>query len=285
MPKIRIVTDSTADLPQEIIERYQITVIPLTVIIDGQGYKDRVDISNETFFQQLNGFKELPSTSQPSPVDFAALYEGLAKDGAEHIISIHLSKDLSGTVQGAALAKNLVHDVVDVTVIDSLSATMGLGLVVLSAAKAVDEGKSLAQVLALTGQVIENLDLFFLLDSLDNLQKGGRIGKASFLVGSLLNIKPILRLTDGVIHAYEKIRGNKERKALDRMIEVIISQIEPGKKVYCAVGYSDNLDIADYMVSQIKDRIDCDDYPYMQIGNVVATHIGLGAVGLAFYQL
>lgn len=285
MAKIRIVTDSTADLPQEIAEQYQITVIPLTVFINGKGYLDRVDIGNEDFYLALQSAQQLPTTSQPSPAVFADCYNKLADEGAEEIISIHLSSDLSGTLQSAVLAKGMVADKIKVNVIDSRSATMGLGLIVLTAAKAAKENKNIEEILNHLDQAVRNLDLLFLLDSLDNLQKGGRIGKASFLVGSLLNIKPILRLKDGVIGAYEKVRGNKENKALERLIDILIERIEPGKKVYCAIGYCDNIETAQYLVSRLQEKINCDEFVYMQIGNVVITHIGMGAVGMAFYQL
>ena len=146
MTNIRIVTDSTADLPQEIVEQYQITVIPLTVMIEGKPYLDRIDISNDEYYAKLRTLDTLPTTSQPSPAVFAAAYEKLAKEGAEDILAIHLSSDLSGTVQGAALAAKMVEDKVRVTVIDSRSATMGLGLVVYSAARAIAEGQSIAAV-------------------------------------------------------------------------------------------------------------------------------------------
>ena len=284
MTNIRILTDSTADLPQEIVEHYQITVIPLTVMIEGKPYLDRVDISNEEYYAKLRTVNSLPTTSQPSPAVFAAAYEKLAAEGAEEIISIHLSSDLSGTVQGAGLAAKMVEDKVRVTVIDSRSATMGLGLVVYTAAQAVAEGQGIAEVTSLVQTCVQNLDLLFLIDSLDNLQKGGRIGKAGFLVGSLLNIKPILRLKDGMIHAYEKVRGNKENKALERLIDDFCSQIDMQKPVYCAAGYCDNKELAEYMVTRIKERQPQIELVYMQIGCVVATHIGMGAVGIAFYQ-
>ena len=264
MTNIRILTDSTADLPQEIVEQYQITVIPLTVLIEGKPYLDRVDITNEEYYATLRKVDDLPTTSQPSPAVFAEAYEKLAQEGAEEIISLHLSSDLSGTVQGAGLAAKMVEDKVRVTVIDSRSATMGLGLV---------------------QTCVQNLDLFFLIDSLDNLQKGGRIGKAGFLVGSLLNIKPILRLKDGVIHAYEKVRGNKENKAMDRLIDDFCNKIDMNKPVYCAAGYCDNKELAEYMVAKMQERHPQLDVVFMQIGCVVATHIGMGAVGIAFYQL
>lgn len=285
MTNIRILTDSTADLPQEIVEQYQITVIPLTVLIEGKPYLDRVDITNEEYYATLRKVDDLPTTSQPSPAVFAEAYEKLAQEGAEEIISLHLSSDLSGTVQGAGLAAKMVEDKVRVTVIDSRSATMGLGLVVYTAAKAAAEGKKIEEVTELLQTCVQNLDLFFLIDSLDNLQKGGRIGKAGFLVGSLLNIKPILRLKDGVIHAYEKVRGNKENKAMDRLIDDFCNKIDMNKPVYCAAGYCDNKELAEYMVAKMQERHPQLDVVFMQIGCVVATHIGMGAVGIAFYQL
>lgn len=284
MTSIRILTDSTADLPQEIVDQYGITVISLTVMIDGKPYLDKVDITNEEFYEKLRNTEALPTTSQPSPAIFAQAYEKLVADGAEQIISIHLSPELSGTIQGAMLASNMVADKVKVTVIDSRSATMGLGLVVYTAAKAIADGKRIEEVLAITNDCVQKLDLLFLLDSLDNLQKGGRIGKASFLVGSLLNIKPILRLKDGEIHAYEKVRGNKENKALERLIDNFCEQVDLNKTVYCAAGYCDNKELAEYMVSRMQERHKHMDVVYMQIGSVVATHIGMGAVGIAFYQ-
>lgn len=285
MSKIRIVTDSTADLSPQLVERYQIEVIPLDVFINGKAYKDKIDITNDEFYERLRSSKELPTTSQPSPAVFAEAYRRLAAEGAEHIISIHLSCDLSGTYQSSVLAAGLVRDAVQVHNFDSRSATMGLGLVVLSAARMVEEGREIDDVLSAVAVVIKKLDLYFLLDSLDNLHKGGRIGKASHLFGSLLNIKPVLNLSNGVISAYEKVRGNKDNKALERLIEILAEKIDPSKKLYCTMGYCDNREVAEYIVERLKDRVDCDEFIYLQIGSVVGTHIGMGAVGMAFYQL
>lgn len=221
MSKIRIVTDSTADLTPQLVERYQIEVVPLDVFVNGKAYKDKIDITNDEFYKILRSAKELPATSQPSPAVFAETYRKLAAEGAEHIISIRISCDLSGTYQSSVLAAGIVQDEVTVHNFDSRSATMGLGLVVLSVARMVEEGKELEEVLSALETVIKKLDLYFLLDSLDNLHKGGRIGKASHLFGTLLNIKPVLNLSNGVISAYEKVRGNKENKALERLIEIL----------------------------------------------------------------
>ena len=285
MSNIRIVTDSTADLTPELVERYGIRVVPLEVLAEGKAYKDKIDITNEEYYEILRSATVLPTTSQPSPAVFAQTYRELAAEGAEHIISIQISSELSGTYQSSVLAAGLVADAVTVHNFDSRTATMGLGLIVLSAACMAKEGKSLDEILVQVDYMIQNSDLYFLLDSLDNLHKGGRIGKASHMVGSLLNIKPVLNLSNGVISAYEKVRGNKGNKALERLIAILAEKIDPHKKLYCTVGYCDNREIADYMVEKLKEHVDCDEFIYLQIGSVVATHIGMGAVGLAFYQL
>lgn len=284
MEKVRIVTDSTADLPEEIIEKYHIKVIPLSIIIDGQVYYDKVDISNDEYYKKLAACSELPTTSQPTPAEFLAAYNELIAEGAENIVSIHLSSDLSGTVKGAQMTAQMVKDA-EICVIDSRTATMGLGLIVLQAAKAADNGADFAEVVRIANEAVANSDLFFLLASLDNLQKGGRIGKAGYLVGSLLNIKPVLRLHDGEIHAFDKVRGNRENKAMEKMVEDILSHVDLEKEVYCAVGYCDNIDQANKMVEMLKPHLKCEEYTCMQIGNVVSTHVGMGAVGLAFYQV
>ena len=285
MSKIRVVTDSTADLTPELVERYGITVVPLTVFADGKAYKDKIDITNEEFYALLQSSKELPTTSQPSPAAFADVYRQLAAEGAEQIIAIHISTALSGTYQSSVLAAGLVAQEVTVHNVDSKIATMGLGLLVIAAARMVEVGDSADNILQVLDEIVKKQRLYFLLDSLDNLHKGGRIGKASHLFGSLLNIKPVLCFTDGVINVQDKVRGNKDNKALERLIEILLEKIDPSKKLYCAMGYCDNKKTAEYIVERVKEHVNCDDFIYLQIGSVVGTHIGMGAVGMAFYQL
>ena len=285
MSKIRVVTDSTADLTPELVERYGITVVPLTVFADGKAYKDKIDITTEEFYALLQSSKELPTTSQPSPAAFADVYRQLAAEGAEQIISIHISTALSGTYQSSVLAAGLVAQEVTVHNVDSKIATMGLGLLVIAAARMVEVGDSADNILQVLDEIVKKQRLYFLLDSLDNLHKGGRIGKASHLFGSLLNIKPVLCFTDGVINVQDKVRGNKDNKALERLIEILLEKIDPSKKLYCAMGYCDNKKTAEYIVERVKEHVNCDDFIYLQIGSVVGTHIGMGAVGMAFYQL
>ncbi len=183
------------------------------------------------------------------------------------------------------MAAGLVAQEVTVHNVDSKIATMGLGLLVIAAARMVEVGDSADNILQVLDEIVKKQRLYFLLDSLDNLHKGGRIGKASHLFGSLLNIKPVLCFTDGVINVQDKVRGNKDNKALERLIEILLEKIDPSKKLYCAMGYCDNKKTAEYIVERVKEHVNCDDFIYLQIGSVVGTHIGMGAVGMAFYQL
>ena len=287
MSKIRIVTDSTADLPKELIEKYQIEVLPLTVTLNGVSYRDKVDISEDEFYQLMCNTADFPTTSQVTPAAFAETYQKLAQDGAEHIISIQIASDLSGTYQSSVLAASMVQGVVTVHAIDSRAATIGLGPIVLAAARMIEQGMDIDAILEQLEVVVNNTAVYFLLDSLDNLHKGGRIGKASHLVGSLLNLKPILCLNEGVISAYEKVRGNKGNKALERLIDILLEKVDPNKKLYCAIGYSDSkaLEQAKYIQERLEGKVDCDEFVYQQIGSVVGAHIGTGAVGMGFYQL
>lgn len=285
MSKIRIVTDSTVDLSLEQAAQYGIEIVPLTVTVNGISYRDKYDISNNEFYQLMQNAAELPTTSQVTPAVFTEVYQHLAQDGAEHIVSIHLSSDLSGTYQSSVLAANMVQDVVKVHCIDSRTATIGLGLIVLAAARLAKSGMDIDTLLEQLQQIVQKTDLYFLIDSLDNLHKGGRIGKASHLFGSLLNIKPILRLNEGVISAYEKVRGNKGNKALERLIDILLEKIDPDKEVYCVIGYCDNLELSQHIQERLEGQINCNEFVYMQIGSVVGTHIGMGAIGMAFYQL
>lgn len=285
LSKICIVTDSTADIPDELVGAHGIKVIPLTVYLDGKSYLDRVNISNQEIYSYLSQCEQLPTTSQISPGEFVKTYTELAEAGYDGIVSVHLSKQLSGTVESARIASKMVEDKIKVAVVDSLSATIGLGSEVLFLAKMAEKGASLEEVSKTAEELAQKMDIIFLLDSLNNLEKGGRIGKASFLIGSILNIKPILRLKDGVIDCYEKVRGNKANKALLRLVDIVESQIDKTRPVHMVFGYNDKKESADLLRQEMSTRdLDIIDDGYFELGSVVSTHIGLGAFGVAFFQ-
>ena len=284
MTKVKIVTDSTADISQEIVDKYNIEVIPMMMIMQDKTYLDGKDFTKEEFYQIIRTCEELPTTSQITPAQFAETYLRLAEEGATEIISIHLASELSGTYQSSVIAAGLVADKVKVHCIDSKTATIGLGLLVMTAAQLAAEGKDLPEVLAAIDEAVEKNNIDFLLDSLDNLYKGGRIGKAGQLVGSLLNIKPVLNLHAGEITVYEKVRGHREGKALERLIEILKEKIDPNKELHCVIGYNDNLEAAQYMAEKLKEHLQCEDFVFLQMGCAISIHIGLGAIGMAFYQ-
>ena len=286
MSKIVIVTDSTADISREVADRLGIVVIPLTVHFEDKSYLDRIDISNQEFYEHLKTCKTLPTTSQISPGVFLETYQRLADEEFEEIISVHLAKTLSGTVDSARIASQMVSDKIKVTVVDSLTATMGLGNFVTYLAKLISENAPMTKLQQALIEVPQKTSLYFLLDSLDNLEKGGRIGKASYLLGSILNIKPILRLEEGVIEGYDKVRGSKENKALIRLADIVAQKIDPSKKLYASFGYNDRRESGEQLKKLLQERgIETDEASWQEIGSVVSCHIGLGAVGIAFFQL
>ena len=288
---VAIVTDSTADIPQHLVDALNIKVIPLAVHFGGRAYLYRIDISNDAFYEYIGTAKTLPTTSQPSPAQYMDVYRACKAEGAEKIISIHLSSEMSGTYQGALLAADMVKDEVDVTVIDSRTVTIGLGLMVVLLAQYVQNHQDVTweALRAHIDDMTKKMRIYFLLDTLDNLQKGGRIGKASYLVGSILNIKPILVVEDGFIGAHEKVRGKKIEKAIEHLSNTVVAMMEPNKKLYYTLG-TNNDDYLQLFEKSLLPKLaahqlgEVERLPNFELGCVVTTHIGLGGFGIAFYQ-
>ncbi|BFH15042.1 DegV family protein [Paenibacillus melissococcoides] len=278
MASIRIVTDSTADIPQELRERYRIEMIPLKVHFGNDMYQDAVTISAERFYQLLVEAKRLPTTSQPSPIEFLEVFKRLNAEPDTQIISIHLSAAFSGTYQSAVLAKNMMEEEADITIVDSKSASYGFGLIVVEAAKMAEAGRSKEEILAMIERYQRERKLFFLVDTLEYLQKGGRIGKAAALFGTLLNIKPILSIDDeGEVYAVEKVRGHK--KAVARILEMLKQEFE-GRPVHTVMGYTSNPSAADDLAAAIQNTMDVRSMDYTIVGSVIGTHVGTGVAAV-----
>lgn len=278
MAKIRIVTDSTADIPLSVREDLEIEMVPLKVHFGTETYQDAVTIQSDQFYEKLSQASELPSTSQPSPVDFLDAYKRLIQRQDQNIISIHLSSALSGTYQSAVLAKSLMEEKADIAIVDSKSASYGLGMLVVAAAKAAKEGKSKKECLQIVHTLRDTTKLYFMVDTLEFLQKGGRIGKAAALFGSLLNIKPILSIdNNGEVTPVDKVRGQK--KAMARIIE-LLQQEFAGKKINVAVAHSKALHTAEELSSLVQEHFQVNELSYTSIGPVIGTHVGPGAAAL-----
>lgn len=276
--RVRIVTDSTADLPKELAAKYEITVVPLKVIFNGEeSFKDGVDIETEEFYRRQVERREISTTSQPTPAEFASAYSRLAA-GGDSILSIHISSGLSGTYQSARLAEEMVPGA-DIRVIDSKVTSMGLGLIVLEAARAAAEGKSKEDILEIVNDRISKINVFFIVDTLEYLMRGGRIGKAQAFLGTILNIKPLLYLKDGLVQPYEKVRG--KAKAIERLAQIVEEKV--GKqKIKCSLVHGMDPAGVEQLRQKITSRLNCDEPVVSKLGAVVGTHVGPGVLGIVF---
>lgn len=273
MPEVTIVTDSTADLPDGISKELGITVVPLKVIFGREIYRDGVDIDLDTFYERMRA-GEIATTSQPSPGDFEAVYRDLLA-GAKSIISIHISRDLSGTVNAAEAARSLLPHA-DITVVDSRLVAGALGFLVRAAAKAALEGRKRDEVLSLVMKLIRAIRVFFCVESLEYLRRGGRIGGAQALLGTILNIKPILCLEGGIIRPFEKVRGQKA--ALRRLAEIVLERAGQNP-VMCQVLHANNPGAAEELVGLLGPLPTGSTLEVGMIGSVVGAHAGPGVFG------
>ena len=275
---IRIVTDSSCDLPSGLIEQYGISVLPCYVVVDDQTFKDGLEIQADDFYRRLLADGRTPTTAQPTPSDFQTVYRELVGQG-DQIISIHVSSKLSGTLNSAQQAKASLDDGSAVEIIDSQLASIPLGLAVLDAAIMASKGGSVHDI---AGQIRQRLSLhhgLFALDTLEYLQKGGRIGKARAFMGSVLHVKPILRLQDGEAHPVERPR-NRER-AMSRLVE-LAQELAPVRRL--AVIYSTDADRMAELKQRLTGILPADQIIESRFGSALGTYIGPDALGVAVTQ-
>ena len=272
---IRIVTDSTADLPADLAQELNISIVPSNVVIDDVNYRDGIDLTPEEFYRRLIAGPRLPTTSQPSVGAFQAVYQGLLEQGHE-IVSLHVSGKLSGTVNSATQAKAALGDP-SIAVIDSHLASIALALVVVKAAQAARQSDSYQEVAEQARRDLGQTGVFFFVDTLEYLQKGGRIGKAQAFVGSLLHVKPILTLQEGEVHPLERQR-NRER-AMRRIVELTG---ERGPVQQLAVAYSTEPTWADDLRGRLSGLLPAEQIITSRFGPAIGTYVGPGALGLAY---
>ncbi len=274
-PNIAVVTDSTSDLRPEQLAEWNITSVPLYVLFDGHMYKDGLEITPARLFRGLREGKPPPSTSQPSPAEFEEAYKG-ALTGADHVLSVHLSGQLSGTVGSARLAAQQFPG--QVTVLDSGSVSGGLGLQALRAARRAREGAILGDIVAELEREGSAQSIRFLVDTLEFLKLNGRIGGARALLGSLLNIKPILAIKGGKVEAAGQVRGGK--KALANMLDYARTYVEGHGRTRFMLLSTEG---AEQAVGELRAGLDAqglEDAGVLPLGAVVATHAGPGTVGM-----
>ncbi len=269
---VKIVTDSSADLPAQLVQELGITVIPLYVRFGEEVYRDRVDISDDEFYQRLSRDPVHPSTVQPSPKDFADVYQKVSRE-ADGIISIHLSSKLSGTCNSALQGKEMAEVACPIEVIDSQTLSMGLGFIAIAAAKAAKAGGALPEIVEEVKKSLPKIRLLGLLDTLKYLAQGGRIGKAKALLGSILNVKPLLSLENGEVVPAGQARTRS--KGIDRLFDLVKN--DTGIQDL-AVVYNTTPEEAQDLVERISPIFDKKQIYLTTVGPLLGVHMGPGAL-------
>jgi DegV family protein with EDD domain len=278
MTKIKIVTDSTCDLNTDELEKMGIVVVPLSISINGDNYLDRVDISPKAFIEKMRKAPELPKSSQPPAGEFLKVYDQLGSEGFE-VISIHMTGGMSGTVRSAETAAQMTT--AKVTVVDSRFISKGLAFQVIEAAEMAAGGKTVDQILERLNEVREQTRLFVVVDTLENLVKGGRIGKGKALIGSLLNIKPIASLEGGEYTPVAKARSHSQ------VVKYLKNQFsnDVAGKVIKGVGlvHADGMDLAYRLKEAIVESTGYNEIDIVDTTPIISTHTGVGAIGFMYY--
>ncbi|HNT24984.1 MAG TPA: DegV family protein [Anaerolineales bacterium] len=280
LKKVAIVTDGACSLTPAQGKKYGFEVAPVYVNFGEKTYQSGINLDAKEFYSLLRASKNLPSTAQPTAQDFVALYTQLAKK-ADEIVTIVISPQMSATLQSAEMANQRFTDV-PVHIINSESVSMGLGMLVIAAARAAAEGKSAQEVIQLVEDIKQNTSVIFTVETLEYLHKGGRIGGATALLGSALSIKPILYLKDGRIEPLERVRTSK--RAVARLLELVDEKVG-AKETHFAIFHCDIEEKARAFGAQLKSNFNYAELEVFEAGPVIGTHAGPGTLGVAFYTL
>ncbi len=280
---VAIIADSTSDLPPELVEKYNIRIIPLIINWSGESLYDGRDITTDAFYKRLATAADMPTTSQPSAGEFLEMFQRAAET-ADAILCVTISSELSGTYASAQAAKEMM-DGFPIEIVDSRQASMGLGFVVLAGARALEKGATVAEAAAMARQVADQMHLMFVVDTLEFLHRGGRIGGGRRFIGSVLSIKPILGLTgnEGTIQPLGSVRTKK--KAVSHMIELARGEMAGKSEIHVAVLSADSGIDAQELGAQLKSEFNPVEIHDVTLSPVLGTHVGPGAVGIACYAL
>ena len=273
---VRIVTDSSCDLPQGMADALGIRIVPLSVRFGDTEYIDRTTITAAEFWSKCAASPTLPETAAPSPGQFEETYRSLAAEGATAIVVVSLSSDLSATMQSAELAARAVAPGIDVRIVDSRNASMGLGLTVLACAELAATGASVDEVVARAQSVIPRTRVCAALDTLDNLKKGGRIGGAKAMLATVMSIKPLISITNGLVAEAGKQRTRS--KALAHLVDILRNQEVPIERLSVLNAQCSDVDAFVAMVKEVYSG----EIIIGDIGAVIGTHAGQGTIGIVF---
>lgn len=279
MKKVAVLTDSTAYLPQDRMEKYGISSVPLAVIWGEETFEDGVTISPEEFYTRLDTAKIMPSTSQPSVGKMQDVFSTLLAQDCD-VLGIFLSSKLSGTMQSALQARKMLPKGSKIEILDSETTTLAMGLQVLVTARAAADGASLEECCAVAEQARQNTGVYFMVDSLEFLYRGGRIGGGARFLGTALNMKPILYMHKGRIESLERVRT--KGKALDRLIELVAEKCDGKNPIRLASSHAASLEEAQTLVEKAKERLNPMETIIGDLSPVIGSHVGPGTVALAY---
>lgn len=280
MANVAIVTDSTSDLHPSVRQQWGLEVVPLNVHFGEEVFQDGVTIGPEEFYPKVLQSAQHPSTSAPAAGQFLEVYKRLHEEG-KSILSVHISSKLSATVQSATMAKEMLPEA-EIEIVDSQSTSLGLGMTALAAAAKARAGEDLAAVAAEARRVAGKVHILFGVDTLEFLQRGGRIGKAQAFIGGLLGFKPLLTIDDGLVAPADRVRGKS--KVLPRILELMEQRVPAGTALKVAVWHAMAEEEARRWADAIAARYQVDEVAFGVIGPVVGTHTGPGALGVCFYE-
>jgi len=275
---VKIITDSTADLSAESYEKHDIGVVPLTLRLGDRTWRDLFDIDPDAYYALLRESKDFPATSQPSPEDFIDAFAPFVEKG-EPILSIQISSKLSGTYQSANLARSHFPEA-RIEVVDSLQASLGLGIIILLCAEKASKGAPFEEVADFARDLADRVQTYFAVDSLEYLHRGGRIGKAQTFLGTLMKIKPLLKMTEGEIQPIEKIRTSV--KLLNRFAELVEKAANDETRLRLSVVESDNSDVMTGLLERLLRVPGVSLVHRCKLGGVITSHAGPGTLGITF---
>jgi DegV family protein with EDD domain len=277
--KVAIVTDSISSMTQAMGREYGVHVVPIHILFGAQAYLDGIDLFAPQFYQKLNGNKQLPTTSQPTAIDFSECYRKLVGQ-TEAIVSIHASGKVSATVDSARAASKELADL-PIHVVDCRTLSMGQGLVVIAAARAAAEGKSAKEIVQLVENLSAKTNVIFTVETLEYLRRGGRIGGATALLGTALKIKPVLHIAEGQVEPLEKPRTRK--RAVGRLIDLMGERVASSNSVHAAVLHCAAPADAERLADRVAQEFNCVELITAEAGPTIGTHGGPGTLGIAFY--
>jgi DegV family protein with EDD domain len=278
---IKIVTDSTADVPEELMQRYDIRTVPINIQFGTETFQEGIDIDRPTFFRKLDEYPSMPTSSQPSPGQFVEVYRELAEQG-HSILSVIITSKHSGTYQSAVLAKSMLPEA-DIEVFDTLSISIGTGYQVLAAARAAEEGKSMEEIIQLLEGIRSGMYLYLTPATLKYLQKSGRVGKLAGALGALLNLKPVIKVEDGVLEAFQNVRTRG--KAIDRMVDLTAEAVGTTEPVKIGIPHAEAPDEAEELRERVERTFNCDEVIVVDLACSLTVHGGPGIIGLVSYKV